>query len=115
MMADEPISRGGQDQGLAPHEFILAGLGACSSITLRIYAERKGWALGSISVGLDLTRRPGADGTKLDVIEKVITVAGATTAEQRQKLLEIADKCPMHRLLMSQGKVIETRFGAVTG
>lgn len=113
VMADEPISRGGQDKGLSPHEFILAGLGACSSITLRIYAERKGWALGRISVGLDLSRRPSAtpgDSAKVDVIEKVITVAGATTDEQRQKLLEIADKCPMHRLLMAQGKVIETRF-----
>jgi putative redox protein len=113
LMADEPVSRGGQDKGPSPHEFILAGLGACSSITLRIYADRKGWALGRISVGLDLSRRSppeGSNAAKIDVIEKVITVAGETTAEQREKLVEIADKCPMHRLLMAQGKVIETRF-----
>ena len=117
-MADEPLARGGQDRGPSPHEFILAGLGACSSITLRIYADRKGWRLGQISVGLDLSRRPAPEagsGSKLDVIEKIISVAGETTAEQREKLIEIADKCPMHRLLMAQGKVIETRYGVVTG
>lgn len=118
LLADEPVSRGGQDKGLSPHEFILAGLGACTSITLRIYAARKGWALGRFFVGLDLSRRPppGASSeAKVDVIEKVISVAGETTAEQREKLTEIADKCPMHRLLMAQGKVIETKFAEVKG
>lgn len=113
MLADEPVARGGQDKGPSPHEFILAGLGVCASITMRIYAERKGWMLGKFSVGLDLSRRPAAEGSsegKIDVIEKVISVEGDTTEEQRAKLIEIADKCPMHRLLMSQGKVIETRF-----
>jgi putative redox protein len=113
LYGDEPVSRGGQDKGPAPSEFILAGLGTCASITMRIYAERKGWALGRFSVGLDLSRRPAPEGSnenKIDVIDKVISVEGETTEEQRQKLVEIADKCPMHRLLMSQGKVIETRF-----
>jgi uncharacterized OsmC-like protein/pimeloyl-ACP methyl ester carboxylesterase len=113
LFGDEPVPRGGQDKGLAPSEFILAGLGTCASITMRIYAERKGWALGRFSVGLDLSRRAAPEGSnenKIDVIDKVISVEGETTEEQRTKLVEIADKCPMHRLLMSQGKVIETRF-----
>jgi putative redox protein len=112
VLGDEPVSRGGQDRGMSPHEFILAGLGTCASITMRIYAERKGWALGKFSVGLDLSRRPGPEGaeSKIDVIDKVISAEGETTEEQRAKLVEIADKCPMHRLLMSQGKVIQTRF-----
>ena len=118
LLADEPASRGGQDKGLAPHEFVLSGLGACTSMTLRIYADRKGWAIGRIFVGLNLSRRPpaeGGDGTRVDVIEKVISIAGETTAEQRDKLLEIADKCPMHRLLMAQNKVITTRYGEGAG
>lgn len=110
--ADEPVSRGGHDTGMSPHEFILAGLGSCTSITLRIYADRKGWPLGRVSVGLDLSRRPAPAGEgKVDVIEKVISVEGETTEAQRAKLVEIADKCPMHRLLMAQGKIIATRFG----
>lgn len=113
-LGDEPVARGGQDRGMTPSEFILAGLGTCASITMRIYAERKGWALGKFTVGLDLSRRPppgSTDENKVDVIDKVISVEGETTGEQREKLIEIADKCPMHRLLMSQGKVILTRFG----
>ncbi len=114
VLGDEPVSRGGQDRGMSPHEFILAGLGTCAAITMRIYAERKGWTLGKFSVGLDLSRRPAPEGSsegKVDIIEKAISVEGETTEEQREKLIEIADKCPMHRLLMSQGKVIVTRFG----
>jgi putative redox protein len=110
---DEPVPRGGQDKGPTPTEFMLTSLGTCASITMRIYSERKGWKLGRFSVGLNHSRRPapeGSDESKIDAIEKVISVEGEATAEQRAKLIEIADKCPMHRLLMSRGKVIETRF-----
>lgn len=118
LLADEPLSRGGQDKGMAPHEFILSGLGACTAMTLRIYADRKGWAIGRIFVGLNLSRPPlaeGGEGSRVDVIDKVISIAGETTAEQREKLVEIADKCPMHRLLMAQNKVVTTRFVAGAG
>lgn len=113
LYGDEPAPRGGQDKGPTPTEFMLTSLGTCASITMRLYAERKGWQLGRFSVGLDHSRRPAPEGseeTRIDVIEKVISVEGEVTAEQREKLIEIADKCPMHRLLMSRGKVIETRF-----
>ena len=110
---DEPASKGGQDKGPAPTEFMLISLGTCASITMRLYADRKGWALGRFSVALDHSRRPappGSDEAKIDVITKILSVEGAVTEEQRAKLIEIADKCPMHRLFMSQGKVVETRF-----
>lgn len=110
-LADEPESRRGQDRGMAPHEYILAGLGACSAITLRLYAERKGWTLGQVSVALDLRRVPGpTTDRKIEQIDKVISASAPLTAEQRDRLVEIADKCPMHKLLMSQDKVIKSRF-----
>ncbi len=113
LYGDEPASHGGQDKGPSPTEFMLTSLGTCASITMRLYADRKGWALGRFSVALNISRRPappGSDEAKIDVIEKILSVEGEVSEAQRAKLIEIADKCPMHRLFMSRGKLVETRF-----
>ncbi len=99
LTADEPEKAGGADRGPNPHRFLLAALGSCTSITLRMYAGRKEWDIGRISVALRIgpveRGNPGAG----QRIERRITVDGPLTAEQRGKLLEIAEKCPVHRTL----------------
>ncbi|MGB4062397.1 MAG: OsmC family protein [Azonexus sp.] len=106
LIADEPASVGGADAGPAPFDLVMAGLGACTSMTLRMYAERKGLALTHVSVALS-HEKITVDGVARDRIERTISLAGELTAEQRQRLLDIANKCPVHRAL-SQSLVIES-------
>ncbi len=101
--ADEPIARGGSDSGLSPHELLLASLGACTSITLRMYASRKEWELCKITVGL---RYSATDEEKAH-IDRRISFSKPVTAEQSQRLLEIAAKTPITRVLLP-GITIET-------
>jgi putative redox protein len=96
LRADEPAEKGGADSGPAPHEFVLAGLGACVAMTLKLYAERKGWPLRDVRVTVSGQH---ADGQFL--IAKQVSLIGELDAEQRSRLLEIADKCPVHRTLSS--------------
>jgi putative redox protein len=100
LIADEPAAAGGNDQGLAPYEFLLAALGACTSMTLRMYATQKKWGLKHIAVKLTHKKEPDSENKKRDVITRVITVEGDLDESQRQRLLEIANKCPLHRTLM---------------
>ena len=111
-LADEPVAAGGADAGPAPFDFLLAGLGACTSMTLRMYAERKGLALKRVEVAL-AHDRVEVDGVQRDRIRREITLEGELSAQERARLLEIANKCPLHRAL-SQPPVIETglRLGA---
>lgn len=106
LIADEPFSVGGADAGPAPFDLIMAGLGACTSMTLRMYAERKGLALTHVSVALS-HEKITLDGVARDRIERTISIEGDLTPEQRQRLLEIANKCPVHRAL-TQSFVIES-------
>ena len=108
-LADEPVEVGGLDSGAGPYDLLLAGLGACTAMTLRLYAERKALPLERVTVRLNHSRIHAADcadcETKegmLDRIERAITLRGALDAEQRRRLLEIADKCPVHRTLTSE-------------
>jgi putative redox protein len=98
LLADEPTSLGGGDAGPAPFDMVMAGLGACTAITLRMYAERKGLALRRVSVELERDK-VGDDGATRDRIVRTITLEGDLTAEQRARLLEIAGKCPTARVL----------------
>ena len=98
LLADEPASMGGADAGPAPFDFVMAGLGACTSMTLRMYAERKGLPLEKVHVALSHDKVE-VDGVTRDRIERQITLSGPLSDEQRQRLLEIAGKCPVHRAL----------------
>jgi putative redox protein len=109
LIADEPVAVGGLDSGLSPYDLVLAGLGACTSMTLRLYAERKALPLDRVTVRLAHSRIHAADcencETKegmLDRIDRTVTLAGDLNEEQRMRLLEIADKCPVHRTLTSE-------------
>ena len=108
LIADEPLSVGGADAGPAPIEFVMAGLGACTSMTLRMYAERKGLPLTRVQVDLRHEKIRTADQPPVDRIERVITLEGDLTPEQRQRMLEIANKCPMYRTLTSNIQIEST-------
>jgi putative redox protein len=116
IISDEPVSAGGTDTGPNPYDLLLGALGACTSMTLSMYAHRKTWPLEDVIVHLRHTRIHAVDcadcdtkETRLDQIERDIHVSGNLSDEQRSKLLEIANKCPVHRTLTS-GIHIETRM-----
>ena len=94
LIADEPPELGGDDAGPAPLEWILAGLGSCKTITVKMYAARKGWKLDNVSVDLSYEKV----GSSYQ-IQAHLTIEGDLNDRQRQRLLEIADRCPVHRLL----------------
>ncbi|MCR9256108.1 MAG: bifunctional alpha/beta hydrolase/OsmC family protein [Alphaproteobacteria bacterium] len=116
LIADEPESFGGADSGPTPYGFLVAGLGACTSMTIRMYADRKGLPLDSVRVELEHAKIHAADcescetaDGKIDRIVRKVYLTGDLTADQRQSLLRIADKCPVHRTLHSE-VLIETEL-----
>ena len=94
-VADEPVDMGGGDTGPTPDEIVLSALGACTAITLRMYAERKQWPLEGVEVTLDYGER-GRDRT---VIQRTVHLRGPLQPDQRERLLQIANACPVHRIL----------------
>jgi uncharacterized OsmC-like protein/alpha-beta hydrolase superfamily lysophospholipase len=109
LLADEPVQAGGLDTGLGPYDFVLAGLGACTSMTLRLYADRKQLPLKRTEVRLRHNKIHAADCAEcetkegmIDHIEREITLVGDLDAATRARLMEIADKCPVHRTLESE-------------
>jgi uncharacterized OsmC-like protein/pimeloyl-ACP methyl ester carboxylesterase len=113
MLADEPIAAGGDDTGPGPYDFVLAGLGACTSMTMRLYADRKSLPLERVTVTLKHSKIYAQDCAEcetkagmLDQIDRVIAMEGLLDAEQRKRLMEIADKCPVHRTLTSEIHIV---------
>ncbi|MGZ5873381.1 MAG: bifunctional alpha/beta hydrolase/OsmC family protein [Bradyrhizobium sp.] len=113
LLADEPVAAGGGDTGPGPYDLVLAGLGACTSMTMRLYADRKSLPLERTTVTLRQSKIHAEDCAEcetkvgmLDQIERVIAMEGKLDAEQRKKLMEIADKCPVHRTLTSEIHIV---------
>jgi putative redox protein len=100
---DEPVDNGGADSGPAPHELLLSALGTCSAMTIRAYAARKGWMVRDVQVRLT----GGTTGGRF-VISKQVTLDGELDDSQRARLLEIADRCPVHRTLSGPVDIVTT-------
>jgi uncharacterized OsmC-like protein/pimeloyl-ACP methyl ester carboxylesterase len=116
LIADEPVAAGGNDTGPGPYDFLLTGLGACTSMTMRLYADRKALPLDRVTVTLRHSKIYAKDcadcETKegmIDQMERVIAMDGALDEAQRAKLMEIADKCPVHRTLTSEVRIVTRR------
>lgn len=111
-LADEPVAYGGTNKGMSPYGFLAAGLGACTSMTLRMYARRKGWPLKHVSVDVSHDKvhaqdAAGNGSVRIDTFRREIRLNGDLDDDQRARLLEIADKCPVHRTL-EHGANVET-------
>ncbi len=109
LKGDEPVPLGGTDTGPTPYDYLLAALGTCTSMTVSLYARRKGWPLESVTVSLHHSKIHATDCAecetkvgKIDRIEREIKFIGALSNEQRATLMEIADRCPVHQTLASE-------------
>lgn len=112
LIADEPESVGGKDFGPSPYEYVSSGLGACTAMTLRMYADRKKWDLQKVIVHVNHGKDYSSDAAeiesgqkKIDIFERQIEIYGDLTTEQKAKLLIIADKCPVHKTLSSTSEI----------
>jgi len=126
LRGDEPVNAGGTDTGPNPYELLLAALGSCASITVRMYADRKQWPLEGVHIQLSYGAPHADDSAACDTetrtitsIEMEVSFAGDLSEQQRERLLEIANKCPVHRTLTSRiqirGTLAETAHAEATG
>lgn len=114
-VSDEPEAAGGEDLGPSPYELLLWALGSCTAMTLVMYARRKGWDLAEISVHLTHDRVHADDSEewegetgRVEVIEREISMRGRLSAEQKERLLEIAQRCPVSKTLVSGPKIVDS-------
>lgn len=122
LVADEPVSVGGTNTGPSPYELLAAALGACTTMTLRMYADRKGWPLEEVEVRVEHEKIHCADcadtshpGSKIDHLSRELALEGPLDDEQIKRLVEIADRCPVHRTLHSEIRVTTTLAGEEAG
>ena len=108
LRADEPVEAGGDDFGPSPHELLLAALGACTAITMRMVAERKQWPVEHVEVRLRRGKLPNGDGT---LILRDIALSGPLDEAQRKKLLEVAEHCPVHKTLTGEITIVTGLVG----
>ena len=104
VVLDEPVNQGGDDNGPTPVEYLLTAIGGCVSITLRMYAERKKWDVGKITVNVFQKEELTSEGIKKSLIEE-ISFENEITLEQRGRLLEIADKCPVAKMVKGETEI----------
>jgi putative redox protein len=118
LVADEPTASGGDDLGATPYELLLASLGACTAMTLRLYADRKEWPLEGVRLRLSHERvyqtdcegcasDGGGAGARIDQIDQEIELLGPLDAAQRARLMQIAAKCPVHRTLQAAPRIVD--------
>ncbi len=103
LIADEPIEDGGQNEGFSPYELVLAGLAACTTATLKMYADRKQWKVEKIDVQLSMQAENG-----IQYIKREITLIGDLDEEQRKRMMMIAEKCPVHKMLTNINQIATT-------
>lgn len=115
MLSDEPVDAGGTDRGPTPYDLIAAALGSCTSMTIALVARRKQWPLESVQVQVRHSKVHAADCAscetkdgRIDRLDRTIVLTGPLTGEQRQELLRIADRCPVHRTLTSEIQILTT-------
>ena len=115
MLADEPESFGGNDFGPSPYEFVSAGLSACTAMTMQMYAKRKGWPLENVEVHTSYSKTHAEDcencendAAKIDTFRRELKITGYLDEKQRERLVQIADKCPVHKTLHSETQIITT-------
>lgn len=113
VLADEPVDAGGDDRGPNPYDYLLAALASCKIITVHMYANRKDWPLEGVELGMDIQRVHAEDcedcesnpNARVDIIETEIRFLGDLDQAQRDRLLEISERCPVHRTLTSETKI----------
>ncbi|MGE5546268.1 MAG: OsmC family protein [Solirubrobacterales bacterium] len=120
LRVDEPQAAGGNDAGPTPYDLLLAALGSCTSMTLRMYAERKGWNLRHVEVRLRQGRIHAEDCAECEtktgtvhLIVRDIVLEGDLDEERRRRLLEIAERCPVHRTLTGEIRIVTGLVGKV--